>query len=225
MFFSGNFYGTPKPPHIPIETGAPERLITDLIRPGGYPSSEGKRRRNRSNVEALSPGGGGSGLASTENLLTALSKQQQTNGRAHDFPHHSSSSDQHADNNGPTRAAWTTAPEVHDTEDDNKNGGGDSHQHFVAPQMKQDGGVWRDIASQAMAKSRQHDSGHQSEEEHGPRYGEEGYVLPQGWEKVDDPDYGTYYIDHVNRKTQYDPPSMYDPAEEQSQPPTTTTGP
>ncbi|XP_071805383.1 membrane-associated guanylate kinase, WW and PDZ domain-containing protein 3-like isoform X1 [Asterias amurensis] len=27
--------------------------------------------------------------------------------------------------------------------------------------------------------------------------------LPYGWEKIDDPQYGTYFIDHVNRKTQY----------------------
>ena len=30
--------------------------------------------------------------------------------------------------------------------------------------------------------------------------------LPYGWEKIDDPHYGTYYIDHVNRKTQYENP-------------------
>lgn len=30
--------------------------------------------------------------------------------------------------------------------------------------------------------------------------------LPYGWEKIDDPTYGTYYIDHVNRKTQYENP-------------------
>eukprot|EP00794_Sanderia_malayensis_P006133 gene6133-6841_t len=35
--------------------------------------------------------------------------------------------------------------------------------------------------------------------------------LPDGWEKVDDPKYGTYYIDHVNRKTQYDKPTSIKP--------------
>ncbi|XP_055881306.1 membrane-associated guanylate kinase, WW and PDZ domain-containing protein 1-like isoform X5 [Biomphalaria glabrata] len=30
--------------------------------------------------------------------------------------------------------------------------------------------------------------------------------LPFGWEKVEDPHYGVYYIDHVNRKTQYENP-------------------
>ncbi|KAL8558192.1 hypothetical protein ACOMHN_036281 [Nucella lapillus] len=31
--------------------------------------------------------------------------------------------------------------------------------------------------------------------------------LPFGWEKVEDPHYGTYYIDHVNRRTQYENPA------------------
>ncbi|XP_078270669.1 membrane-associated guanylate kinase, WW and PDZ domain-containing protein 1b isoform X4 [Rhinoraja longicauda] len=30
--------------------------------------------------------------------------------------------------------------------------------------------------------------------------------LPTGWEKIDDPVYGVYYVDHVNRKTQYENP-------------------
>lgn len=30
--------------------------------------------------------------------------------------------------------------------------------------------------------------------------------LPYGWERIDDPLYGTYYIDHVNRQTQYENP-------------------
>lgn len=30
--------------------------------------------------------------------------------------------------------------------------------------------------------------------------------LPYGWEKISDPNYGTYFIDHVNRRTQYENP-------------------
>lgn len=30
--------------------------------------------------------------------------------------------------------------------------------------------------------------------------------LPYGWEKISDPQYGTYFIDHVNRRTQYENP-------------------
>ena len=28
------------------------------------------------------------------------------------------------------------------------------------------------------------------------------------WERIDDPHYGTYYIDHVNRRTQYENPVL-----------------
>ncbi|KAM4741381.1 membrane-associated guanylate kinase, WW and PDZ domain-containing protein 1b isoform 3-T3 [Anableps anableps] len=32
--------------------------------------------------------------------------------------------------------------------------------------------------------------------------------LPPGWEKIDDPVYGVYYVDHINRKTQYENPVL-----------------
>uniref|UniRef100_A0A3P8V3G8 Membrane-associated guanylate kinase, WW and PDZ domain-containing protein 1 n=1 Tax=Cynoglossus semilaevis TaxID=244447 RepID=A0A3P8V3G8_CYNSE len=32
--------------------------------------------------------------------------------------------------------------------------------------------------------------------------------LPPGWEKIDDPVYGVYYVDHINRKTQYEHPVL-----------------
>uniref|UniRef100_A0A671NIZ1 Membrane-associated guanylate kinase, WW and PDZ domain-containing protein 1 n=1 Tax=Sinocyclocheilus anshuiensis TaxID=1608454 RepID=A0A671NIZ1_9TELE len=32
--------------------------------------------------------------------------------------------------------------------------------------------------------------------------------LPPGWEKIDDPLYGVYYVDHINRKTQYENPVL-----------------
>uniref|UniRef100_A0A8C8DEH2 Membrane-associated guanylate kinase, WW and PDZ domain-containing protein 1 n=1 Tax=Oncorhynchus tshawytscha TaxID=74940 RepID=A0A8C8DEH2_ONCTS len=32
--------------------------------------------------------------------------------------------------------------------------------------------------------------------------------LPTGWEKIDDPVYGVYYVDHINRKTQYENPIL-----------------
>uniref|UniRef100_A0A8C1HAQ6 Membrane-associated guanylate kinase, WW and PDZ domain-containing protein 3 n=1 Tax=Cyprinus carpio carpio TaxID=630221 RepID=A0A8C1HAQ6_CYPCA len=30
--------------------------------------------------------------------------------------------------------------------------------------------------------------------------------LPYGWEKIEDPQYGTYYVDHINQKTQFENP-------------------
>ena len=40
--------------------------------------------------------------------------------------------------------------------------------------------------------------------------------LPFGWERIDDPHYGTYYIDHVNRRTQYENPVLVAKAANQS---------
>lgn len=56
---AGNFYGTPKPALdsglvIPAGTlGSAPSGLEQLLLPGAHPSSEGKRRRNRSNVEAM----------------------------------------------------------------------------------------------------------------------------------------------------------------------------
>ena len=40
--------------------------------------------------------------------------------------------------------------------------------------------------------------------------------LPYGWERIDDPHYGTYFIDHVNRRTQYENPVLIAKAANQS---------
>uniref|UniRef100_A0A8B9EIF1 Membrane-associated guanylate kinase, WW and PDZ domain-containing protein 1 n=1 Tax=Anser cygnoides TaxID=8845 RepID=A0A8B9EIF1_ANSCY len=47
--------------------------------------------------------------------------------------------------------------------------------------------------------------------------------LPAGWEKIEDPVYGVYYVDHINRKTQYENPVLEakrkKQLEQQQQPP------
>lgn len=53
------------------------------------------------------------------------------------------------------------------------------------------------------------DDSKEAEEENSSKKSEEGSEskeLPYGWERIDDPQYGTYFIDHVNRKTQYESP-------------------
>ena len=65
FLFSGNHYGTPKPsPDSPVRT--------DTVIPGAHPSSEGKRRRNRSNVEAMA--------AKHNNLEQENERELSTNG-------------------------------------------------------------------------------------------------------------------------------------------------
>ncbi|VUZ49364.1 unnamed protein product, partial [Hymenolepis diminuta] len=34
--------------------------------------------------------------------------------------------------------------------------------------------------------------------------------LPSGWEVIDHPEYGLFYVDHIHQKTQYDPPTQAD---------------
>ncbi|VDM18500.1 unnamed protein product [Hydatigera taeniaeformis] len=35
-------------------------------------------------------------------------------------------------------------------------------------------------------------------------------VLPNGWEVIDHPEYGLFYVDHIHQKTQYEPPTEAD---------------
>lgn len=49
--FIGNHYGTPKPPSLPPDVA--RGPAGSAVLPGAHPSSEGMRRRNRSNVEAM----------------------------------------------------------------------------------------------------------------------------------------------------------------------------
>ena len=48
--------------------------------------------------------------------------------------------------------------------------------------------------------------------------------LPYGWERIDDPAYGTYYIDHMNRRTQYENP-VHEARRQPQQPGTVTRRP
>ena len=62
LYISGNHYGTPKPPKDPKDSakdGPMQRnstptttTTTTTFLPGQHPSSEGKRKRNRSTIEA-----------------------------------------------------------------------------------------------------------------------------------------------------------------------------
>jgi len=56
VWFLGNHYGTPKPPKEPPASAQNMSggSVIGGIFPGAHPSSEGKRKRNRSNVEAMS---------------------------------------------------------------------------------------------------------------------------------------------------------------------------
>ncbi|XP_028309506.1 membrane-associated guanylate kinase, WW and PDZ domain-containing protein 1-like isoform X5 [Gouania willdenowi] len=60
----------------------------------------------------------------------------------------------------------------------------------------------RDKASRALEECEDDEEGIHTEEL------ESDLELPPGWERIDDPVYGVYYVDHINRKTQYENPMV-----------------
>ncbi|XP_037797869.1 uncharacterized protein LOC119592993 isoform X9 [Penaeus monodon] len=181
---SGNHYGTPKPPSLP-----PDHLSRGpagaAVLPGAHPSSEGKRRRNRSNVEAMaanttstepppdspkhpyppgthySPPGMHQGMVAEEGGMQLQPPDSPTSGEL-----------------GPLPSNWEKAY--------TENGEPYYIDHVAGTSS------WLDPRLARVQKRNAEECG---EDE-----------LPFGWERIDDPQYGTYYIDHVNRKTQYENP-------------------
>merc|ERR1719509_103157 len=187
----GNHYGTPKPsPDSPAKT--------DAVIPGAHPSSEGKRRRNRSNVEAMAAKHNNP----TEQSEAEREREDNTNGASPDNASGSSgksTSEHNADSGHPDspddgdplgplppnwEKAYTDKGEAYFIDHNT----GTSH--------------WLDPRLSRVQKKR-------------PEECEDG-ELPFGWERIDDPHYGTYYIDHVNRKTQYENPVLVAKAQNQS---------
>ncbi|XP_047471935.1 membrane-associated guanylate kinase, WW and PDZ domain-containing protein 1-like isoform X2 [Penaeus chinensis] len=182
--FEGNHYGTPKPPSLP-----PDHLSRGpagaAVLPGAHPSSEGKRRRNRSNVEAMaanttstepppdapkhpyppgthySPPGMHQGMVAEEGGMQLQPPDSPTSGEL-----------------GPLPSNWEKAY--------TENGEPYYIDHVAGTSS------WLDPRLARVQKRNAEECG---EDE-----------LPFGWERIDDPQYGTYYIDHVNRKTQYENP-------------------
>ena len=78
------------------------------------------------------------------------------------------------------------------------------HSHILRPNLFSPAGTshWLDPRLSRVQKQRPEDC-------------DEG-ELPFGWERIDDPHYGTYYIDHVNRRTQYENPVLVAKAANQS---------
>lgn len=162
--YEGNHYGTPKPQ----EEGG-------LLLPGAHPSSEGKRRRNRSNVEAM----------------TAKSSHEPSPSSPSPQPPHQAGGGGLLQANGGTGLPREAASSAFDLEPLpacwEKAYTEDGEPYFINHNTNTS--QWHDPR---LSKSRVSYDGE--------------YELPYGWERIDDPHYGTYYIDHVNRRTQYESP-------------------
>ncbi|KAF1372266.1 hypothetical protein PFLUV_G00263400 [Perca fluviatilis] len=204
--YEDNFYGTPKPP---AEPSALLLNVTDQLLPGARPTSEGKRKRNKSvsNMEKASieppeeeeeerPVVNGNGVAVTpessehEDKSTDASGDIAPQGILADAPPEAPKDDGQSpkmtlpkpdenDELGPLPDNWEMAY----TEK--------GEVYFIDHNTKTTS--WLDPRLAKKAKP--------------PEECKED-ELPYGWEKIDDPIYGSYYVDHINRRTQFENPVL-----------------
>ncbi|XP_023808415.1 membrane-associated guanylate kinase, WW and PDZ domain-containing protein 2 isoform X5 [Oryzias latipes] len=204
--YEDHFYGTPKPP---AEPSTLLLNVTDQLLPGARPSSEGKRKRNKSvsNMEKASieppeeeeeekPIVNGNGVAVTPESSEHEDKSTDASG---DLPPQINPADGPADapkEDGQSPKA--TAPKLEENDElgplpDNwemaytEKG----EVYFIDHNTKTTS--WLDPRLAKKAKP--------------PEECKED-ELPYGWEKIDDPIYGSYYVDHINRRTQFENPVL-----------------
>ncbi|KAI5731509.1 hypothetical protein M8J77_011202 [Diaphorina citri] len=188
--YEGNHYGTPKPVKEPY-VSLPQNV--NLL-PGAHPSSEGKRKRNRSNVEAMAS--------------KSIEPDMKTNGFDNKTVNMGNSSDYELnDNNGRESPPSYYNPYI---------GQGLKE---IDPLLELDLGPLPPRWEKAYTEKGEvyfidHNSSTSSWLD--PRLCKfqkkledcSDDELPYGWERIDDPAYGTYYIDHVNKQTQYENPVL-----------------
>ncbi|KAM4711898.1 membrane-associated guanylate kinase, WW and PDZ domain-containing protein 2a isoform 3-T3 [Anableps anableps] len=205
--YEDNFYGTPKPP---AEPSALLLNVTDQLLPGARPSSEGKRKRNKSvsNMEKASieppkeeeeeekPIVNGNGVA-----VTPESSE-----------HEDKSTDASGDVGPPSNPA--EAPAEAPQED------GQSPKLVVPkPEENDELGPLPDNWEMAYTEKGEVyfiDHNTKTTSWLDPRLAKKAKPpeeckedeLPYGWEKIDDPIYGSYYVDHINRRTQFENPVL-----------------
>ncbi|KAK7896201.1 hypothetical protein WMY93_021526 [Mugilogobius chulae] len=202
--YEDNFYGTPKPPAEP-SPAAPPLNVSEALLPGARPSAQGKRKRNQSvsnmeqrasleppeEEEEESPVVNGNGVAITpessehEDKSTDASGEVAVEGSSHLPPPLSPPQrerripDANEEELGPLPDNWEMAY----TEK--------GEVYFIDHNTKTTS--WLDPRLAKKAKP--------------PEECRED-ELPYGWEKIDDPIYGSYYVDHINRRTQFENPVL-----------------
>ncbi|XP_053270626.1 membrane-associated guanylate kinase, WW and PDZ domain-containing protein 2a [Pleuronectes platessa] len=205
--YEDNFYGTPKPPAEP--SAALLLNVTDQLLPGARPSSEGKRKRNKSvsNMEKASieppeedeeerPVVNGNGIAVTPESSEHEDKSTDASGdiAPQNSPAEASTEPPKDDGQSPK----ITLPKLEENDElgplpDNwemaytEKG----EVYFIDHNTKTTS--WLDPRLAKKAKP--------------PEECKED-ELPYGWEKIDDPIYGSYYVDHINRRTQFENPVL-----------------
>ncbi|XP_062403380.1 membrane-associated guanylate kinase, WW and PDZ domain-containing protein 2 isoform X2 [Sardina pilchardus] len=215
--YEDNFYGTPKPPAEP----SPMLFnVTDQLLPGARPSAEGKRKRNKSvsnmekesieppeDEEEESPVVNGNGIAITPESSEHEDKSTDASG---DVP------PQPCPPQTPTLTT-TDAPEEEEEEEEEEEG--EAPKSLADSQDNDELGPLPDNWEMAYTEKGEVyfiDHNTKTTSWLDPRLAKkakppeecEEDELPYGWEKIDDPIYGSYYVDHINRRTQFENPVL-----------------
>ncbi|XP_036005251.1 membrane-associated guanylate kinase, WW and PDZ domain-containing protein 2a isoform X3 [Fundulus heteroclitus] len=204
--YEDNFYGTPKPPSEP---SALLLNVTDQLLPGARPSSEGKRKRNKSvsNMEKASieppeeeeeekPIVNGNGVAVTPESSEHEDKSTDASGDVGPQSNPPEAPAEVPQEYGQSPKTVVPKPEENDElgplPDNWEMAYTEKGEvYFIDHNTKTTS--WLDPRLAKKAKP--------------PEECKED-ELPYGWEKIDDPIYGSYYVDHINRRTQFENPVL-----------------
>nr|XP_020472431.1 membrane-associated guanylate kinase, WW and PDZ domain-containing protein 2 isoform X4 [Monopterus albus] len=204
--YEDNFYGTPKPP---AEPSTLLLNVTDQLLPGARPSSEGKRKRNKSvsNMEK----------ASIEPPEEEEEERPVVNGNGVAVtPESSEHEDKSTDASGDI-ALQISAAEA--TSEVPKDEGQSPKTMLPKPEENDELGPLPDNWEMAYTEKGEVyfiDHNTKTTSWLDPRLAKKAKPpeeckeneLPYGWEKIDDPIYGSYYVDHINRRTQFENPVL-----------------
>ncbi|XP_014877207.1 membrane-associated guanylate kinase, WW and PDZ domain-containing protein 2-like, partial [Poecilia latipinna] len=207
LLFPENFYGTPKPP---AEPSALLLNVTDQLLPGARPSSEGKRKRNKSvsNMERAGveppkeeeeeekPVVNGNGIAVTPESSEHEDKSTDASGDVGPQSNPAEAPAEIPQEDGQSPKTVVPKPEENDElgplPDNWEMAYTEKGEvYFIDHNTKTTS--WLDPRLAKKAKP--------------PEECKED-ELPYGWEKIDDPIYGSYYVDHINRRTQFENPVL-----------------
>ncbi|XP_034719898.1 membrane-associated guanylate kinase, WW and PDZ domain-containing protein 2a isoform X6 [Etheostoma cragini] len=204
--YEDNFYGTPKPP---AEPSTLLLNVTDQLLPGARPTSEGKRKRNKSvsNMEK----------ASIEPPEEEEEERPVVNGNGVAVtPESSEHGDKSTDASGDIAPQGTLAEAPPEAP---KDDGQSPKMTLPKPDENDELGPLPDNWEMAYTEKGEVyfiDHNTKTTSWLDPRLAKKAKPpeeckedeLPYGWEKIDDPIYGSYYVDHINRRTQFENPVL-----------------
>ncbi|XP_061750202.1 membrane-associated guanylate kinase, WW and PDZ domain-containing protein 2-like isoform X3 [Nerophis ophidion] len=213
--YEDNFYGTPKPPAEP-SPAAPPLNVSEALLPGARPSAQGKRKRNQSvsnmeqrasleppeEEEEESPVVNGNGVAITPESSEHEDKSTDASGEVAVETCSQAAATSEAPNEGEEgpKSPSKSPCKVPDVDEEELGPLPDNWEmaytekgevYFIDHNTKTTS--WLDPRLAKKAKP--------------PEECRED-ELPYGWEKIDDPIYGSYYVDHINRRTQFENPVL-----------------